>query len=102
MAKNKKPHPIFENVTINDIAAEGKAIARINDMIVFVPFVVPGRCGWLTMIARKKSSFMEARLFTTAMPSNVAKRCASTTEFVAVVNGKFTLIRSKYALNKSK
>ncbi len=60
MAKNKKPHPIFENVTITDIAAEGKAIARVNDIIVFVPFVVPGDVVDL-QVTRKKSNFMEAR-----------------------------------------
>lgn len=60
MAKNKKPHPIFENVTITDIAAEGKAIARVNDLIVFIPFVVPGDVVDL-QVTRKKSSFMEAR-----------------------------------------
>jgi len=60
MAKNKKPHPIFENVLISDIAAEGKAIARVNDLIVFVPFVVPGDVVDL-QVTRKKSNFMEAR-----------------------------------------
>ena len=60
MAKIKKPHPIFENVTIVDIAAEGKAIARVNELIVFVPFVVPGDVVDL-QVTRKKSSFMEAR-----------------------------------------
>ena len=60
MAKNKKPLPVFENVPIIDIAAEGKAIARVNDVVVFVPFVVPGDVVDL-QITRKKSSFMEAR-----------------------------------------
>jgi 23S rRNA (uracil1939-C5)-methyltransferase len=60
MAKNKKPHPIFTNVTITDIAAEGKAIAKVNDIVVFVPFVVPGDVVDL-QVTRKKSHFMEAR-----------------------------------------
>jgi len=60
MAKNKKPHPIFENIPITDIAAEGKAIARVNDLIVFVPFVVPGDVVDL-QVTRKKSNFMEAK-----------------------------------------
>jgi 23S rRNA (uracil1939-C5)-methyltransferase len=61
MARNKKLLPILENVTITDIAAEGKAIARVNDMIVFVPFVVPGDVVDL-QVTRKKSNFMEARV----------------------------------------
>jgi len=60
MAKNKKPHPILTNITITDIAAEGKAIAKVNDIVVFVPFVVPGDVVDL-QVTRKKSSFMEAR-----------------------------------------
>ena len=60
MAKNKKPLPILENITITDLAAEGKAIAKVNDIVVFVPFVVPGDVVDL-QVTRKKSSFMEAR-----------------------------------------
>lgn len=60
MAKNKKPHPILNNVTITDIASEGKAIAKVNDIVVFVPFVVPGDVVDL-QVTRKKSNFMEAR-----------------------------------------
>lgn len=60
MAKNKKPHPILNEITITDIAAEGKAIARVNDVVVFVPFVVPGDVVDL-QVTRKKSHFMEAR-----------------------------------------
>jgi len=60
MAKNKKPLPILENVTITDIAAEGKAIAKVNDIVVFVPYVVPGDVVDL-QVTRKKSHFMEAR-----------------------------------------
>lgn len=60
MAKHKKSHPILTNITITDIAAEGKAIARVNDVVVFVPFVVPGDVVDL-QVTRKKSHFMEAR-----------------------------------------
>ena len=60
MAKTKKPLPIHTNVTITDIAAEGKAIAKVNDIVVFVPFVVPGDVVDL-QVTRKKSHFMEAR-----------------------------------------
>ncbi len=60
MAKIKKPLPILYNITITDIAAEGKAIAKVNDIVVFVPFVVPGDVVDL-QVTRKKSHFMEAR-----------------------------------------
>lgn len=61
MMKKKKSLPIFENITITDVAAEGKAIAKVNDVVVFIPFAVPGDVVDLQVI-RKKSSFMEARV----------------------------------------
>ena len=42
MARKKKQLPLFEKVTITDVAAEGMALARVNDLVVFVPYVVPG------------------------------------------------------------
>lgn len=42
MARKKKQLPVLEAVTITDVAAEGKALARVEDMVVFVPFVAPG------------------------------------------------------------
>lgn len=56
---NKKKLPVIENVTITAIAAEGKALARIDDKVVFVPYVVPGDVVDL-QIKKKKSSYMEA------------------------------------------
>ena len=47
----------MEKVTITDVAAEGKAIARVNDMVVFVPFVAPGDVGncFLNVTKTKRS-----------------------------------------------
>ncbi|MBO4451010.1 MAG: 23S rRNA (uracil(1939)-C(5))-methyltransferase RlmD [Bacteroidaceae bacterium] len=59
MARNKKPMPVLEGVTITAVAAEGKALARVDDKVVFVPFVVPGDVVDL-QVKRKKHSFMEA------------------------------------------
>jgi len=43
MRKKERSAPlIIENVEIIDAGAEGNAIARHNDMVIFVPFVVPG------------------------------------------------------------
>ena len=42
MTRKRKEFPILENITITDVAAEGKALARVDDMVVFGPFVVPG------------------------------------------------------------
>ena len=76
MARNKKPLPILENVTITDIAAEGKALARVNDMVVFVPWAVPGDIVDL-QVTRKKHSFCEARIarFIEKSPLRINPRC---------------------------
>lgn len=43
MAKrNSYYNHIFERVEITAVAAEGKALARVNDLVVFVPFGAPG------------------------------------------------------------
>lgn len=61
MTRKKKALPILENITITDFAAEGKCVARVNDMVVFVPWSVPGDVVDL-QVRRKKHSFMEAEI----------------------------------------
>ena len=61
MTRKKKALPILENITITDFAAEGKCVARVNDMVVFVPWAVPGDVVDL-QVRRKKHSFMEAEI----------------------------------------
>lgn len=51
----------MENITITDIAAEGKSLARVNDMVVFVPFTVPGDVVDL-QVRKKKHSYCEAEV----------------------------------------
>ncbi|MBR5989165.1 MAG: 23S rRNA (uracil(1939)-C(5))-methyltransferase RlmD [Prevotella sp.] len=70
MSRTKKPLPILENVTITDVAAEGKSLARVNDMVVFVPWTVPGDVVDL-QVRRKKHSFMEAEVIRFIKYSNV-------------------------------
>ena len=55
--RERKPLPLLENVLIIDAGSEGKAIARIDDRVVFVPFVVPGDVVDIQVIAKKKSFF---------------------------------------------
>lgn len=58
MARKKKPLPLLENIPITDVAAEGKALARVDGMAVFVPYVVPGDVVDI-QLRRKKHSFAE-------------------------------------------
>lgn len=59
MARKRKELPILENVTITDVAAEGKALAKVDDMVVFVPYVVPGDVVDL-QVKKKKNRYCEA------------------------------------------
>ena len=59
MARKKKPLPLLEKITITDVAAEGKALAKVNDLVVFVPYVVPGDVVDL-QVKRKKNKYAEA------------------------------------------
>ena len=61
MARKKKTLPILENIQITDCAAEGKSLARVNDMVVFVPFCVPGDIVDL-QVRKKRHSYMEAEV----------------------------------------
>lgn len=59
MEKKKKEFPLLEKVTITDVAAEGMALAKVDDRVVFVPYVAPGDVVDLK-IRRKKRSYLEA------------------------------------------
>ncbi|MCR5313451.1 MAG: 23S rRNA (uracil(1939)-C(5))-methyltransferase RlmD [Bacteroidaceae bacterium] len=57
--RKKKKLPLLEDITITAVAAEGKSLARVDDKVVFVPFVVPGDVVDL-QVKKKKNSYMEA------------------------------------------
>lgn len=61
MARKNKTLPIYENVEIIDVAAEGKAIAKVDDKVVFVPFVVPGDIVDI-QVGRKRKKFAEGKV----------------------------------------
>ncbi len=50
--------PIFEKVLIEGIAAEGKAVARVDNKVIFVTGVAPGDIVDIR-VTRKKKSFFE-------------------------------------------
>ena len=61
MGRSKKPLPLLEGVTIESTAAEGKCLFHWGELVVFVPFCVPGDvCD--VQIRRKKHSFAEGEV----------------------------------------
>jgi 23S rRNA (uracil1939-C5)-methyltransferase len=59
VGRKRKKLPLFENVTISDVAAEGKAIAKIDDIIIFVQQAMPGDIVDL-QVTKKRKKYMEA------------------------------------------
>jgi 23S rRNA (uracil1939-C5)-methyltransferase len=58
VARNKTK-PFYEKIRIESIGAEGKALARIDDLVVFTRYVVPGDVVDLQVI-RKRKKYQEA------------------------------------------
>lgn len=73
----KKPFPKYEKVEIIDAGSEGKAVARVDNMVIFVPFVVPGDVVDIQVV-RKKKSFFEGRAekFYTYSDKRVKPECS--------------------------
>jgi 23S rRNA (uracil1939-C5)-methyltransferase len=57
----KKELPVLENVTITDIGAEGNALARVDNLVVFVPMLIPGDVVDLR-VTRKRKKYLEGRV----------------------------------------
>lgn len=76
MTRAKKSLPVFENILIENVAAEGKCVAHVDDMVVFAPFCVPGDVVDLQVV-RKKHKYCEARVlrFIELSPLRVVPRC---------------------------
>ncbi len=68
LARKKKPLPLLEGIEIVDVAAEGKAIAKVDDLVVFVPYVAPGDIVDI-QLTRKKRSFAEGKATRIVSPS---------------------------------
>ena len=68
MARKKQPLPLLEGVSISAVAAEGKALARVGEMVLFVPYVVPGDVVDV-QVTRKKHSFLEGKAVRIVQPS---------------------------------
>lgn len=62
--RNKNNKPIYREVEIVDIAAEGKAIAKIDDKVIFVPLAIPGDIVDI-QVTKKRSKFAEGRVIHT-------------------------------------
>jgi len=61
LSRGNKPLPLYEGVEIIDIGAEGKAIARVDGVVVFTTGVIPGDIVDL-QVTKKREKYQEARV----------------------------------------
>ena len=99
MSRKKKQLPLLENITITDVAAEGKALARVDDMVIFIPFVIPGDVVDV-QITKKRKSYCEGRVVRFIQYSDNRKEpfCPH----FGIANGKYFLTKTnlKPSINK--
>lgn len=83
MGRKKKALPLLDSVTIESVAAEGKAVAKVRlreedekPIVVFIPYGAPGDVADV-QIDRKKHSFAEGHIARLVKPSpqRVEPRC---------------------------
>lgn len=70
MSRKRRELPLLTDVTIADIGAEGQAVARVDGLVVFVPFAVPGDIGDI-QLTHKKKNYAEGRLVLLKQPSPI-------------------------------
>ena len=58
--KNRKTLQLIEKAVVSGIASEGKAIVRHNDLVIFVPYVVPGDIIDI-QLTKKRNSYAEGK-----------------------------------------
>ena len=96
MSRKRKNLPVVEGLEITKVAAEGKSIARWNDLVVFIPFGAPGDVADVK-IYRKKHSFCEGHIVNLVKPSEI--RTEPMCEHFGVCGGcKFQHIPYNYQL----
>jgi 23S rRNA (uracil1939-C5)-methyltransferase len=76
MSRRNKELPLLEQVEIIDAGAEGMAVARVDGLVIFVPFVVPGDVVDIQLY-KKKKNYAEGRAvrFHQQSPLRVEQAC---------------------------
>jgi 23S rRNA (uracil1939-C5)-methyltransferase len=68
MSRNKKPLPVLESVEVTGWGANGKALAKVDGLVIFISGAVPGDRADI-QLTKKKSSFAEAQAIRIVEPS---------------------------------
>lgn len=70
MSRKRKELPLLEGIEITGVAAEGKSIARVNDLVVFIPYGAPGDIADIKL-DKKKHSYAEGHIERLVKPSDI-------------------------------
>lgn len=70
MSRKRKELPTLEQIEISDVAAEGNALARVDGMVVFVPYGAPGDIVDIKL-TKKKKNYAEGRVVNTHKQSDI-------------------------------
>jgi 23S rRNA (uracil1939-C5)-methyltransferase len=72
----RKELPLLEKVKITDIGAEGNALARVDNLVVFVPMLIPGDVVDIKVI-KKRKKYLEGIVlkFHEYSPDRIKPRC---------------------------
>lgn len=72
----KKELPLLEKVLITDIGAEGNAVARVENQVVFVPMLIPGDIVDI-QVRRKRKKYLEGKVirFHEYSPDRIKPAC---------------------------
>lgn len=84
MSRKRKPLPLLENVEIVDAGSEGKAVAKVNERVVFVPYAAPGDIVDVQVYKKRKGIF-EGRVVKTHVYSD--KRTTPVCEHFGLCGG---------------
>ena len=76
MSRKRKELPLLQGVEITAVAAEGNSLARVDDLVVFIPYGAPGDIADVK-IDRKKHRYAEGHIerLVTPSPIRVEPRC---------------------------
>ncbi len=61
MAKRRKENTVYEKLEVTAAGAEGKAVARVDNRVVFIPFAAPGDVVDVEIL-KKRKSYMNGRV----------------------------------------
>lgn len=70
MSRKRKELPLLESLEITAVAAEGKALARHGEMVVFIPYGAPGDIANIKL-DKKKHSYAEGHIESFVAPSPI-------------------------------